>query len=222
MRILLLEDHATLADAMSSHLRAQGFIVDACATLRRAEAAIAGGEFGVALIDLALPDGNGLDLVIRLRRRSSPLPILILTARDQISERIRGLQAGADDYLVKPFDLDELVARIHAVARRCGSQPSMLKEFADFRIDRTRRCVLVDERTVLLTAKEWALLEKLSSRPGTLFSKEQLDRAIYGFDDDAASNTLEVFISRLRKKIGKDTIETVRGLGYRLNQKSHA
>lgn len=222
MRILLLEDHATLADAISSHLRAQGFIVDACATLRCAEAAFASGEFGAALIDLALPDGNGLDLVSSLRQRGLPLPILILTARDQISDRIRGLEAGADDYLVKPFDLDEMVARIHAVTRRYSDPPVALKEFADFCIDCTRRCVLVKETTVLLTAKEWALLEKLSSRPGTVFSKEQLDQAIYGFDDDAASNTLEVFISRLRKKIGKDSITTVRGLGYRLNQKENA
>jgi two-component system OmpR family response regulator len=192
MRILFLEGHATSSDAISIHLRAQGVIVDAAFT---------GGEFGAVLIDLALPDGNGLDLVSRLRRHGLPLPIRIRirTARDRISDRIRGLEAGADDYLVKPFEPDEMMSRMHAVARRYGGPPKVLEEFADFRTDFPRRCVPVKEACVRLMAREWALLEKLSSHPGSLFSREKLDQAIYGFDDDATSNTLEVFIGRLRK-----------------------
>jgi two-component system OmpR family response regulator len=217
MRLLLLEDHLALSDAIASHLRAHGFVVEAFSTVKQAEGALATAEFGAALIDLSLPDGNGLDLVIRLRRQGGLLPIIIMTARDQIRDRIRGLEAGADDYLVKPFDLDELLARIHAVSRRYEGNPSTVQSFGHFDVDRNSHRVSVRGEDIPLTAKEWALLEKLVSRPGTVFSKEQLEQSIYRFDDDTESNTLEVFISRLRKKLGKDTIETIRGLGYRLN-----
>lgn len=217
MRLLVLEDQPTLADAIASHLRANGFVVDAVFDIRSAEAALAVGDFRAALIDLGLPDGDGLDLLGRMRRQGSLLPVIIMTARDQIRDRIKGLEMGADDYLVKPFDLDEMVARIQAVVRRYEGSSQPLQALGRLQIDRTRRRVLADGEEVQLTAKEWALLEKLATQPGAICSKEQLEQAIYSFDDDTGSNTLEVFVSRIRKKLGKDCIETVRGLGYRLH-----
>lgn len=216
MRLLVLEDQPTLSDAIASHLLANGFVVDAVFDLRSAEAALAVGDFRAALIDLGLPDGDGLDLLGRLRRQGSLLPIIVMTARDQIRDRIKGLEMGADDYLVKPFDLDEMVARIQAVVRRYEGSSRPLQALGRLQIDRTRRRVLADGEEVQLTAKEWALLEKLATQSGAICSKEQLEQAIYSFDDDTGSNTLEVFVSRIRKKLGKDCIETVRGLGYRL------
>jgi two-component system OmpR family response regulator len=138
-----------------------------------------------------------------------------MTARDQISDRIKGLDAGADDYVVKPFDLNELLARLQAVLRRYAGNPNPMIRLGRFEIDRTGHRVLHDGKDAQLTAKEWALLEKLVVRPGVIVHKEQLDEALYSFDDEVGSNTLEVYVSRLRKKLGKEAIETKRGLGYR-------
>ena len=215
MRLLLLEDEPDLADAMSAHLVANGFVVDAVGRLAQARSALGSAGFDALLIDLGLPDGDGLTLVSDLRQQGSRVPIIIMTARDRISDRIRGLEAGADDYLVKPFDLDEMIARLRAVTRRYEGTPNPLLAFGDLAIDRSGRRVLLAGAELALTAKEWALLEKLSSRPGAIFTRDQLEQTIYGFDDEIGSNTLEVYVSRLRKKVGRDRIETVRGLGYR-------
>lgn len=215
MRILLLEDQAMLADAIATHLRARSFCVDTVANLRQAETALKVADFDAALFDLSLPDGDGMVLLAAIRKAGSRLPVIIMTARDQISDRIRGLETGADDYIVKPFDLDELVARLHAVLRRYGGDPNPLLKIGQFEIDRTGHRVLLDGEDARLTAKEWALFEKLVARPNALVGKEQLEEALYNFDDEVVSNTLEVYISRIRKKLGKETIETVRGLGYR-------
>lgn len=214
MRILLLEDQALLAEAMSIHLRSKGFTVDAVADIGKAETALSVGAFDVALFDLSLPDGDGLTLLSALRKKGNRLPVIVMTARDQITDRIKGLEMGADDYIVKPFDLNEMVARIQAVLRRYSGNPSPLIKVGKFEIDRTGHRILVDGKNAELTAKEWALLDKLIAKPNAIVNKESLDEALYGFDDEVASNTLEVYISRIRKKIGKDTIRTVRGLGY--------
>jgi two-component system, OmpR family, response regulator len=217
MRILLLEDHQSISEAIAIHLKSRGFSVDTAACIREAQLALEVGYFDAALFDLSLPDGDGVDLITRLRRAGSKLPIIIMTARDRVTDRIRGLEAGADDYVVKPFDLNEIVARMHAVLRRSSGNPSPQLSLGHMEIDRARHRVLINGANANLTAKEWAVLDKFLANPNALLSKRQLEEALYGFNDDIESNTIEVYISRLRKKIGKGAIETARGLGYRFN-----
>ena len=215
MRILLLEDNADLADAITSRLKSKDFVVDIASNIQAAESALAVGSFDLALFDLSLPDGNSLALLQKLRRQGKTIPVIIITARDQISDRITGLEAGADDYLVKPFDLDEMIARIHTIMRRYEGNPNPVIKFGNIQIDQSGHRVFVSNVEVELTAKEWAVVQKLSSQPGHIFSKEQMEATLYNFDSEVGSNTLEVYVSRIRKKLGKDHIETVRGLGYR-------
>lgn len=215
MRVLLLEDQPSLSEAIAAHLMKNGFTVDVAASIRQAEAALAVNAFDVGFFDLSLPDGDGVVLLGQLRKRDNRMPIIIMTARDQISDRIRGLDAGADDYLVKPFDLNELVARLRAVLRRYGGNPNPVVKLGRVSIDRIGQRALIDGLDAQLTSKEWIVLEKLVAHPGLIVSKKQLEQTVYSFGDEIGSNTLEVYISRLRKKLGKDSIETVRGLGYR-------
>ncbi len=218
MRILLLEDNADLADAITSRLKSKDFVVDITSNIQAAESALAVGSFDLALFDLSLPDGNSLALLQKLRRQGKTIPVIIITARDQISDRITGLEAGADDYLVKPFDLDEMIARIHTIMRRYEGNPNPVIKFGNIQIDQSGHRVFVSNVEVELTAKEWAVVQKLSSQPGHIFSKEQMEATLYNFDSEVGSNTLEVYVSRIRKKLGKDHIETVRGLGYRFKK----
>jgi len=219
VRLLLIEDDAPLAEALTAFLRGKGFVVDTAATLAQARAALPAAHWGALLLDLHLPDGDGLSLLPLLQRHYPDCSVIILTARDQITDRIRGLDAGADDYLVKPFDPDELLARLRAVERRRGSgggQHGAVLQLGNLAIDLARDRVLLDGQPVELTAKEWALLRVMASRPERIHSRDSLLDALYGFDDDTDSNTLEVFISKLRRKIGRERIQTLRGLGYRL------
>ncbi|MEY3263824.1 MAG: hypothetical protein RL717_1301 [Pseudomonadota bacterium] len=218
MRILLLEDNADLADAITSRLKSKDFVVDITSNIQAAESALAVGSFDLALFDLSLPDGSSLALLQKLRRQGKTIPVIIITARDQISDRITGLEAGADDYLVKPFDLDEMIARIHTIMRRYEGNPNPVIKFGNIQIDQSGHRVFVSNVEVELTAKEWAVVQKLSSQPGHIFSKEQMEATLYNFESDVGSNTLEVYVSRIRKKLGKDHIETVRGLGYRFKK----
>lgn len=218
MRILLLEDNADLADAITSRLKSKDFVVDITSNIQAAESALAMGSFDLALFDLSLPDGSSLALLQKLRRQGKTIPVIIITARDQISDRITGLEAGADDYLVKPFDLDEMIARIHTIMRRYEGNPNPVIKFGNIQIDQSGHRVFVSNVEVELTAKEWAVVQKLSSQPGHIFSKEQMEATLYNFDSEVGSNTLEVYVSRIRKKLGKDHIETVRGLGYRFKK----
>ena len=218
MRILLLEDNADLADAITSRLKSKDFVVDITSNIQAAESALAVGSFDLALFDLSLPDGSSLALLQKLRRQGKTIPVIIITARDQISDRITGLEAGADDYLVKPFDLDEMIARIHTIMRRYEGNPNPVIKFGNIQIDQSGHRVFVSNVEVELTAKEWAVVQKLSSQPGHIFSKEQMEATLYNFESDVGSNTLEVYVSRIRKKLGEDHIETVRGLGYRFKK----
>jgi two-component system, OmpR family, response regulator len=217
MRILLLEDHQSISEAIAIHLKSRGFSVDTVACIREAQLALGSGDFDAALFDLSLPDGDGVDLIMRLRRAGNRLPIIIMTARDRITDRIRGLEAGADDYVVKPFDLNEIVARMHAVLRRYSGNPSPQLKLGRMLVDRAGHRVLIDGEDVNLAAKEWAVLDKLVANSNSIISKRQLEETLYGFNEEIESNTIEVYISRLRKKIGKGAVETVRGLGYRFN-----
>ncbi|MBL8906400.1 MAG: response regulator transcription factor [Rhizobiales bacterium] len=217
MRLLLVEDEPMLGDAVRERISRDGHAVDWVMRLDEAEAALAAVGYELVLLDLHLPDGRGLDLLRAMRQRGDRRPVLILTARDQVRDRIEGLNAGADDYLVKPFDLDELTARIGAIARRAGGDPTPTLTQGSYSIDRAHRRVRKEGREVALTAREWALVDRLAARLGTVVAKSQLEDALYEFGEEVESNAVEVHVSRLRKKLGAEFIETVRGLGYRLS-----
>jgi two-component system OmpR family response regulator len=216
MNILLVEDDVALADAMVSYLGVKGFAVKRAASLQQARAALAEVRWDALLLDLHLPDGDGLSLIPAVREWFPAAAIVVLTARDRVSDRIRGLDAGADDYLVKPFDPDEVMARLRAVERgRNGGTSSRVRAGA-LVIDLAGPTVTRDGEPVELTTKEWSLMRILATRLDRVQSKDTLLEALYGLDDEATSNTLEVFICNLRHKLGHDSIQTVRGLGYRL------
>jgi len=217
VRILLVEDELMLADAVRDHLLAAGEAVDHSDSVVDAEIMMRGTNYDVLLLDLNLPDGKGIDLLRGLRRSGSTTPCIILTAQDQISDRIEGLNAGADDYLVKPFDLNELSARLAAVARRYSGNPNpFISLDGGVEVDLAGRTILIDGVQTDLTSREWALFDQMVRRPGQTLSKRQLEEALYEFGAEIESNTVEVYISRLRRKLGKDVIKTVRGVGYRV------
>lgn len=217
MRILLVEDDAAFAKAMHSFLLPKGFVVEHVGTLESAKRMLPMAKWDAILLDWNLPDGQGLSLLPRVRKFAEKASVIMLTARDQITDRIRGLDAGADDFLVKPFDPDELMARLRAVERRRSGAASAVVTSGDVKIDLGNSTVHTNGFPVELTAKEWALLHVLAARPNRVQSKEALMHALYSFNSAVDSNTLEVFISHLRRKLGRDCIETLRGLGYRLH-----
>jgi two-component system, OmpR family, response regulator len=218
MRVLLVEDDPILGVAVRDQIAADGHTVDWVKRLDVADDSIRTVAYELVLLDLMLPDGRGLDFLRARRAAGDVTPVIIVTARDQISDRIAGLNTGADDYLVKPFDLSELSARIGAVARRYAGNPNPLVEVGGLAIDLAARSIHRGGRAIALTAREWALFEAFVQRPGTLLSKAQLEERLYSFNAEVESNTIEVYIARLRKKLGHDMIETVRGMGYRLGQ----
>lgn len=215
MRILIVEDEHDLGVAVQERVRLDGHAVDWFMTLEDARAAMAIVDYDFMLLDLGLPDGSGRSLLRDIRRTPSNIAILITTAEDQISDRIAGLSEGADDYIVKPYDLNELVARIAAVARRYAAPRRPVHyRIGEITIDRENRSVSRNGRVLDLTAREWAIMELLSRSPGRIYSRQQIDTALYALDQDVDSNTVEVFVSRLRKKVGNTVIRTVRGRGY--------
>jgi two-component system, OmpR family, response regulator len=216
MRILLIEDDTVLGAALRDQIAADGHSMDWVMRLDSARDALAVAVYDLVLLDLMLPDGRGIPFLRALRARGDVTPVIILTALDQVSDRIEGLNAGADDYLVKPFDLTELSARIRSVARRYAGNPNPMIKLGSLEIDLAARSVRKEGRLVPLTAREWVLFETFLQRPGQLLSKAQLEERLYSFDTEIESNTIEVHVSRLRKKLGHSVIETERGLGYRL------
>lgn len=222
MRILLVEDNVEFANAICEFLRAKDFVVEQACNIATARSMLRVTGWGAVLIDWRLPDGEGIDLLAFARSHASQASIMMLTARDQISDRIRGLDEGADDYLVKPFDPNELLARLRAVERRRSGLTSAVVNVGALRIDLARDTVSVDGQAVELTTKEWALLRVLASRADRTHTRESLANAVYEFNDEIASNTLEVFVRRLRVKLGSDSIQTLRGQGYRLTGIAHA
>lgn len=216
MRILLVEDDDILGAAVRDHTAAEGHAVDWVLRLDRAADAMATVAYDLVLLDLNLPDGFGVRFLEDLRKRGSAVPVIILTARDRLSDRLEGLNAGADDYLVKPFDLAELSARLAAVSRRYSGNPNPLLKLGDISVDLAARQVFRGGRAVDLTAREWAVFSVLAQRPGTVLGKDRLEDALYAFGAEIESNAVEVYVSRLRKKLGREAIETVRGLGYRV------
>ena len=216
MRVLLIEDDTVLGDAVRVQIAADGHSIDWAMRLDGAGEYLDVAAYDLILLDLMLPDGRGQPFLRALRKKGDVTPVIILTALDQISDRIEGLNAGADDYMVKPFDLSELSARVAAVARRYAGNPNPLVTLGDLEVDLAARSVLRGGKSVALTAREWVLFEAFVQRPGQLLSKAQLEERLYSFDTEVESNTIEVHVSRLRKKLGRERIETVRGLGYRL------
>lgn len=220
MRILLVEDDQSLGQAVQCFLKDKQFSVDWAENLHQARAFLSTMHYAAVLLDLNLPDGEGLGLLPAINSTPSPAQsrptTIVVTARDQVSDRIRGLDAGADDYLVKPYDPEELLARLRAIERRRTAQTSSVIHSGTIEIDLARESVRNGKFPVVLTPKEWALLRVLASRHGQVFTRERLQEALYQWDETCDSNTLEVFISRLRRKLGTDLIQTVRGTGYRL------
>lgn len=218
MRILLVEDDRVIAGAVREQAESEGHSVDHAARLDEAGDALAVAHFDLILLDLMLPDGRGLPFLRGLRAKGDATPVIIMTALDQVSDRIEGLNAGADDYLVKPFDLSELSARIGAVSRRYAGNPNPRIELGELSVDIAARSLTRAGKPVPLTAREWVLFEAFLQKPGQLLSKPVLEERLYSFDSEVESNTIEVHISRLRKKLGADLIVTERGLGYRMAQ----
>ncbi|CAN7661297.1 response regulator transcription factor [Neorhizobium sp. LjRoot104] len=218
MRVLLIEDDTVLGAAIRDQIVADGHSVDWVLRLDQAGDALAAAVYDLVLLDLMLPDGLGIPFLKALRGRGGVTPVMILTALDQVSDRIAGLNAGADDYMVKPFDLAELSARIGSVARRYAGNPNPNITLGGLTIDLAARSVTLKGKAVGLTAREWVLFEAFLQRPGQLLSKAQLEERLYSFDQEIDSNAIEVHVSRLRKKLGTQVIETERGLGYRLGR----
>lgn len=219
MRILLIEDDELIGGAVRDHIAATTHAIDWVKSIADAQEVTSSVNYGLILLDLQLPDGGGIEFLQKLRRRPDTTPVIILTARDQISDRIEGLNSGADDYLVKPFNLGELSARIMAVARRYAGSPQPTIRIDDLEIDQPQRRVNVSGKDVVLTRREWAVLDLLVARPGANVSKDQIEEALYAFGSEIESNTVEVYVSRLRKKIGKERIRTARGVGYCLGER---
>lgn len=220
MRVLLVEDDTILGAAVRDQIVADGHSVDWVTRLDAATDHVNSATYDLILLDLMLPDGRGINFLRDLRTKGDVTPVIVLTALDQISDRIEGLNAGGDDYMVKPFDLSELSARLNAVARRYSGNPNPLVRIGDLQIDLAARSITRAGKSLALTAREWALFEAFVQRPGQLLSKAQLEERLYSFSDEVESNTIEVHVSRLRKKLGHDIIETIRGMGYRLGSAS--
>lgn len=216
MKILVVEDDALLLQGLILAMQSEGYACDGVTTARQAELSLQSGLYSLIVLDLGLPDEDGLYFLSRIRQQKCSLPVLILTARDTLDDRISGLDTGADDYLVKPFALEELNARIRALLRRHYNQGENEITVANIRLNTTRRQVWLDEQLLELTPKEFALLSRLMQKAGSPVHREILYNDIYNWDNEPSTNTLEVHIHNLRDKVGKSRIRTVRGFGYLL------
>jgi two-component system response regulator QseB len=216
MRLLLVEDDSMIGEAARQGLRQEGHSVDWVRDGRDAEAAAAAAPYDAVLLDLGLPRRDGLSLLKAWRARGMGVPVLIITARDAVTDRVAGLDAGADDYLVKPFDLDELSARVRAVARRRSGRAESVVRIGELEIDSATRHVRWKGADVNLSPREYALLEALANRPGAYLTRAQLEERLYGWDEEIASNAVEVHIHALRRKLDAELIRNVRGMGYTL------
>ena len=216
MRILVVEDDALLLDGLKVGLSLHGLEAEAVGSCEDARLALRTATFDAVVLDLMLPDGSGLSVLRELRGRGDATPVLLLTARDAVGERVAGLDSGADDYLGKPFDLDEVAARLRAITRRAQGRSAPLLAWRGLLLDPARRQVELDGRPIGLSRREFAILEALMERPGIVLSKERLQERLYGWQEEVESNAVEVHVHNLRNKVGRDAIQTVRGLGYRL------
>jgi two-component system response regulator QseB len=218
MRVLVAEDDPMIGRAVLAGLRASGYATDWVCDGVEAGLALSGGGYDAALLDLGLPRRDGLEILKALRREHKDLPVLIITARDAVQDRIAGLDNGADDYLVKPFSLDELLARMRAVIRRRAGRASPEIRYGALLVDPVRRTVSFRERPVELSAREFALLEALLQEPGAVVSRARLEEAVYGWGEEVESNSVEVHLHNLRRKLAPELIRNLRGVGYRVTR----
>ena len=219
MRLLMLEDDAILGEGLRDFLQLEGHVVDWVMRLIDV-ARLTKGPYDALLVDWQLPDGSGLDWLRARRAKGDATPALMLTARDRLSDRVSGLDGGADDYLVKPFAPEELSARLRAVSRRSGAGVAQARcRIGAVEVDLAARSAFTQGARADLTAREWAVLEALVLRSGRIVPKADLEKLVHGFDSEVASNALEVHVSALRRKLGRNLIETVRGLGYRIGER---
>lgn len=220
MRILLVEDNERLAEYISAGLKSAGFVPDVFGTKADAMAAFDSATYQAAILDLGLPDGDGLEIIRAQRAKSAPCPMMVLTARDGVSDRVSGLNAGADDYLLKPFAMEELIARLRAILRRPGAALSVDLRLGNISFDTASREVRVDGTVIAMPRREMEMLEHLMRRSGKVVSKRSLEESLYGFDDDVTPNSVEVLVSRLRKRLQQSgaqvSVHTLRGIGYML------
>ncbi|MBB3811087.1 response regulator [Pseudochelatococcus contaminans] len=220
MRILIIEDDAALRDGLRVGLSLAGFTTDAIETCDEANAVLIGHSFDAIVLDLMLPDGSGLDILKALRERGDKIPVLLLTARDSVADRINGLDRGADDYLGKPFDLDEVAARLRALIRRAEGRSQSVLQWQNVTVELSSRNVEKDGVPIRLSRREFSILRALMSHPGAVLSKTQLEDKLYGWQEEVESNAVEVHIHHLRQKLGAEMIQTIRGAGYRLGGES--
>jgi DNA-binding response OmpR family regulator len=214
MRVLLVEDDEMIGESLREALRRHGMAIDWVRDGKAADAVLASERFDAVLLDLGLPQRNGLEVLRAMRGRGDATSVIVVTARDALSDKVAGLDAGADDYLIKPFELDELLARLRAVGRRLAGRVSTALETADLRLDPATREVSRAGRSVLLSAREFSLLHALMERPGAILSRAQLEDRLYGWGEELESNAISVYVHQLRKKLGEDVLHTVRGVGY--------
>ncbi len=222
VHVLLIEDDRLVASGIVAGMRLLGVTVDHVDTAAKARAAVGASHFDVCVLDLGLPDEDGMAVLARWRAQGQAIPVLVLTARDALEHRVAGLRAGADDYLLKPFELDELVARLHALVRRASGRSSDLVEHGSLTFNASSAEVRLHGVRVELSRRELALLRALLQNPGRILSLEQLQASLYGFETDVESNAVNVHIHHLRRKLGPAIVETVRGLGYRLGEAGSA
>jgi two-component system OmpR family response regulator/two-component system response regulator QseB len=214
MRYLLVEDDRMIGESLRAALRLDGHAVDWVRDAQAASVALATERFDLVLLDLGLPRGDGLTVLRELRGRHDATPVIIVTARDALESRVAGLDAGADDYLLKPFELDELNARIRAVLRRHEGRPAPLVSHGGVTIDPAHRVVTRDGQPVALSSREYAVLEALMARPGAVLSRAQLEDRLYGWGEEIESNAVSVYVHQLRRKLGAEFIQNMRGVGY--------
>ncbi|MGZ5089811.1 MAG: response regulator [Burkholderiales bacterium] len=224
MRVLLVEDDAILADGLAHSLRSLGHAIDCMATGTEADRALSAEEYDFVILDIELPLLNGFEVLRRLRKRKATVPVLVLTARDSVHDRIHGLDIGADDYLTKPFEMGELEARMRALVRRAQGLAENEIALGRLVLDLKGRRALLDRTPLDLSAREWAVLEVLAGRAGRVVSKDALMKSLYEWDDDASPNAIEIYVHRLRKKLMDSdiVIRTIRGLGYLLERPQQA
>jgi len=216
MRILLVEDDAMIGESVADGLKAEGYAVDWVRDGKEAEVAVSATPYSLVVLDLGLPRRDGIDVLKGIRERRIDVPVLVMTARDTVRDRIKGLDAGADDYLIKPFDLDELTARARALMRRASGRAEPVIERGSLTINPATREVTWRGESVQLSAREYALLAALAERPGLVLSRAQLEERLYGWNEAVGSNAVEVHIHNVRRKLGEGVIRNVRGLGYTL------
>jgi len=218
MRILLVEDDALIGSGLQQGLQREGFAVDWARDGDAASLALRTTSYGLVLLDLGLPGQDGLTLLARLRQRNDDTPVIIITARDAVPDRVAGLDGGADDYLVKPFALDELLARIRVVRRRQTGRSRTILEVGPLKLDPAQHRVWLREAEIPMTTREFALLHELMQDPGIVVSREQLEERLYGWNEEIESNAIQVHIHNLRRKLGAQAIRNVRGVGYQMGE----